>query len=313
MLLRTATFAMATRFELVLEARDPAHARSSAEAACEVIEECDARYSRFRSDSLVSRINREAGSRWVRIDPETFEFLSRCLELRRETDGAFDICVGAAMNHARTLGFAPESAALDDRGAFDLDPASSSVRFTDPNTVLDLGGIGKGHALDLAAALLLDLGVERALLHGGTSSVIALGSPPSTLSGWRVGLGAKFQDVSATLRDSSLSYSAMLGNTAAETRGSGAHIFDPRRAAFLSGDARAAVAMRSARDAEAWSTALLVLAGRESGLKPELARLNLPSDFECVVADCLSGLFVHAATEFDSLSFHSHTGCAPAR
>ena len=60
MLLRTATFAMGTRFELVLDARDPVRARASAEEVMGAIEECDARYSRFRTDSLVARINREA-------------------------------------------------------------------------------------------------------------------------------------------------------------------------------------------------------------------------------------------------------------
>jgi thiamine biosynthesis lipoprotein len=273
MLLRTASFAMGTRFELVL-GHDDARARAAAEAAIETIEVCDARYSRFRSDSLISRINREAGSAWVRVDAETFELLARCDELRRDTDGAFDVCVGTAMDRVREGSLDASTVA----GAFVLDATSSSVRFTRPGTALDLGAIGKGHALDLAAALLAELGVECALLHGGTSSVIALGAPPTLPRGWRVDLGADFCGTIAHLRHASLSLSAVRPN-------------------------RGAVAMRSARDAEAWSTALLVLAAREGALEQELSRLALPRDFECVLSDPVDGTFAHAAQDFDALCF----------
>jgi hypothetical protein len=102
-MLRLATHAMATRFELVLaaEGRD---ARAAGEEALARIEACDARYSLFRRDSLVSRINREAVDRPVRLDEETYELLALCLELRDETRGAFDVSVGRRM---RELGFHP--------------------------------------------------------------------------------------------------------------------------------------------------------------------------------------------------------------
>ncbi|NUP95764.1 MAG: FAD:protein FMN transferase [Planctomycetaceae bacterium] len=168
-MLRLATRAMGTRFELVLAREDEPCWRAAGEAALECIEACDERWSLFSSSSLVARINREAARTPVRLDPELYELLERCLELREMFDGAFDVAIGRRM---RALGFRGEpAAATHAREGFELDPMTRSIRFTTPDTALDLGSIAKGHALDLAAALLREHGVDSALLHGGTSSV----------------------------------------------------------------------------------------------------------------------------------------------
>lgn len=294
---------MGTRFELLLAGRDPAHARAAAEGALAIIEECDAHYSRFRSDSLLSRINREAGHAWVRVDPQTFELLAACASFQQSSDGAFDICVGRAMDLLRESSQDRGGDRLCEAGVFELDAGSSCVRFTRPGTVLDLGGIAKGHALDLAAEFLTEAGILRAFLHGGTSSVIALGAPLELPRGWRVDLGAEFHGAAADLKQRSLSLSAARRKTCARESSLGsAHVLDPRSGIALSGAARAVVSMRSARAAEAWSTALLVLAARETGLERELSELDLPRDFECLVADPVGEVFAHAAHSFEALS-----------
>lgn len=292
---------MGTRFELVLSGRDEAHARAAAEEALGVIEECDGRYSRFRSDSLVARINREAGSAALRLDPQSFELLERCAHFQRATDGAFDVCVGAPMDRLRGGPLRGDSENCGEAGGFELDARELSLRFTRPGTQLDLGGIAKGHALDLAAAALAAAGIEVALLHGGTSSVIALGAPPAQPEGWGVDLGAAFGGAQAQLCRRALSLSALrVPQAGVAPDVDRAHILDPRGGGALRGEARAAVSLPSARDAEAWSTALLVLARRPAGLQDGLHALDLPADFECLVADPRRGVFSHTASGFDA-------------
>lgn len=314
MWVRLATAAMGTRFELVLAGRDATHARAAGEAALELIESADARYSRFRSDSLISRINREASTAAVRVDPQTFQLLARCLELRQATDGAFDVCVGVPMDRLR----ADAACGTPGRsGAFELDERTSSLRLCSTHAALDLGAIGKGFALDLAAAQLRELGISSALLHGGTSSVIAFGPAPEPAApaggvglgesdprGFGVSLGPAFQGASVNLRDGALSVSAAQQHREATT---GAHVLDPRSGRALGGALRAAVCTNSAADAEAWSTALLVLAARHprAGLRRVLDTSSLPPDFQCRLqygSGAASRAFRYTSTKTASLA-----------
>jgi thiamine biosynthesis lipoprotein len=259
--LRLATRALGTRFALVLACEDEPRARAAGEEALERIEQCDARYSVFSNSSLVARANRDASERPVKLDPELFQLLQRCLSLCAASDGAFDVAIGPLM---RALGFrgqridAPRGATS---GGFELDAATCSVRFTHPDTQLDLGSIAKGHALDLAAQVLRERGIERALLHGGTSSVIALGTPPNSAEGWRVRVGPEGA-FDACLRDNALSVSAPRGRTADFGGHTIGHILDPRTGRPVPLGLRAAVVAPSAEAADAWSTAALVLHAR---------------------------------------------------
>jgi thiamine biosynthesis lipoprotein len=147
-----------------------------------------------------------------------------------------------------------------------LDRAHRTVRFRRSLT-LDFGAIGKGQALDDAAALLREHGVTCALLHGGTSSVVAIGAPPG-LRGWRVALGG--DGAVAVLRDRALSVSAPHGRTVDRGGIEIGHVLDPRTGRAAASVALVAVAGGSARSADAWSTALLVEGTRPPGMPGEL-------------------------------------------
>lgn len=239
-----ALHAMATRFELVLAGADEARLRAAGETALEEVRDCERRFNRFDPASLVSLLNREAARRWVRVDGDALELLERCEAIRRESGGAFDARIGARTD-------APGEGPV--AGELLFDGARSAVRFTDADVALDLGAIAKGHALDLAAGVLRELGVESALLHGGTSSAIAIGAPPGE-SAWRIAIGRERAAPLAHLRDAALAVSAPHGRT---LRGGG-HVLDPRSGRSAERFAYAAVIHASAREADAWSTASLV-------------------------------------------------------
>ncbi|MEO0632189.1 MAG: FAD:protein FMN transferase, partial [Planctomycetota bacterium] len=174
---------MATRFELVLCGNDPVFLNDAGEAALEDICEAHDRLTRFERTSVVSAINQNAGRFPVRVDDELFDLLTLAERVRVESDNAFNI----------TLGSCP----------LILDALARTAFLQDPAGMLDLGGIGKGHALDLAATTLRDAGIDSALLHGGTSTITAIGSRPDGKP-WTVRIADDFY---TQLVDESLSIS----------------------------------------------------------------------------------------------------------
>ena len=259
MTVRLALHAMATRFELVLpcdDARDESALRAAGETALEEIAECEQQLSAFRSDSLVSHVNRVGHERSVVLDQDTFALFEECAQVRRASEGALDVCLGNAL---RVHGFRESNEGeLPGRqlasAGFELDPATWSLRLLDSQAALDLGAVGKGHALELAGRSLREGGVERALLHGGTSSVLALGAPPDA-DAWNVALEAAEDAPRVALCDSALSVSATHGRRNARDQG---HVLDPASGEPLEREGLVAVVSPSARTAELWSTALLV-------------------------------------------------------
>ena len=181
-----ARHAMATRFELVLVGNDPVALRAAGEEALDEIERLEAQLSLYRPTSEIAHLNAQAAVRPVCVEPGLFRLLQHAKRLSGETDGAFDITVAPLM---RCWGFTGGTGQLPDPEALarakavvgmhlvELDEGNFTVRFAKPGMMLDLGAIGKGYALERAAALLLEAGVSNALLHGGTSTVCALGKP----------------------------------------------------------------------------------------------------------------------------------------
>ncbi len=255
---------MGTRFEAVLAGEEEGRLRAAGEEALGSVEEEDRRWSLFRRESLLSRINARAALSPVRLDEDAFELLETCRSIHRESEGAFDPTVAPLM---RSLGFhpgpSPPIAPVGMEAVF-LDATTRTVRYLHPGIALDLGAIGKGHALDLAAARLRQAGIRCALLHGGTSSAVAIGAPPGR-EGWRIGIrgeeGAEPR-LFVELRDRALSVSAPHGRTLLRNGERLGHVLDPRsRRPEVRARAAAAISP-SARLADGWSTALLVLGER---------------------------------------------------
>ena len=109
--------------------------------------------------------------------------------------------------------------------------------------------------------------MERALLHGGTSTVLALGPPPGS-SAWRVQVGGGDDAPVVELVDIALAVSAPHGRATATHH----HVLDPATGTSSRGVACAAVLASGAALADAWSTALLVR-GDALAANPELEGL----------------------------------------
>jgi thiamine biosynthesis lipoprotein len=245
-LVRLALEAMATRFEFALIGTDEQLLRSAGEEALEEVRESDLRLSKYRTTSHIALLNRQGSHTPTELDAELFELLVLCDSTRVASGGAFDVTLG--------------------RGTLTLDAATRQVSLSSDEAQVDLGAIGKGFALDRAAAVLRESGVERALIHGGTSCVVALGAPPG-----RDAWGIEIADRDGTPRrvelcDRALATSAQHGRRDASGRG---HVIDPRSGEAPEVARVAAVTAPSATLADAWSTACLVL---DADVLPEPAR-----------------------------------------
>jgi thiamine biosynthesis lipoprotein len=281
-LVTLARHAMATRFEIVLHGARAAALRAAGEEALDEVERLEGRLSLFRPSSEIAHVNARAAREPVRVSPEVFNLLVLARCIHDETGGAFDITIAPLM---RAWGFLGGAGRRPDRRAVEearqtvgmrlvhLDPANYTVRFERPGVMLDLGAIGKGHAIDKAAEVLRETGVTSALIHGGTSTACGLGRPHDGPA-WRVavpraapapaslpaGSNLRPQDVlpAVTLVDEALSVSAVWGKCfQAEGRVIG-HVIDPRSGQPANRAVLAAVGLPCAAETDAFSTALLV-------------------------------------------------------
>lgn len=236
---------MGTRFELVLPAEDHHRLRAAGEAALEEIELCHQRFNRFDEASLLNHVHRTAFERPVPLDADTFALFADAGAVWSASGGAFDPTTPCRRMDAVVL-----------------DPVARTIRLLVPGVRLDLAAIAKGHAIDLAARVLHNHGVTSAFLHGGTSSALGMGTPPA--GEWRVALG---DGTMVILQDQAMSVSAVWpGNPHPTT--------SPRTGEVLDGPRQAVVVGPSARLADAWSTAALVLGRRPDGLPGDYSTLS---------------------------------------
>jgi thiamine biosynthesis lipoprotein len=157
--------AMATVFEVRVAHPDVGYAEQAAHAAFELADRLERELSRFLPNSDIGRINRLAAGDHIRVSPSALECLGIARHVFDLTEGAFDVSIGSGLP------------------SLDFHADDCVVRATRTGVSLDLGGIGKGYAVDLMAEVLEEWGLEAAFVHGGFSSVLAL-EPPAGDEGW---------------------------------------------------------------------------------------------------------------------------------
>ena len=237
--------AMATEFEIFCVHPDRDYAQQAARAAFDLLDRLESELSRFLPNSDISRINRLASGETARVSGWTKQCLEIAHEIYAETGGAFDISLGSGFDALQ----------------LSLRECLVSLGKGKPAPQLDLGGIGKGYAVDRMAEVLAEWEIGQALLHGGHSSVRALDAPPG-LEGWPLGIGDRI--VQARHR----------GFSASGIRVQGRHIIDPRMGdghTGLAAKQRVAAWVSVESDgsrspsavAEAYSTAFMVLTAAE--------------------------------------------------
>ena len=169
---RTTFDAMASRCELRIGAPDAQAAERLAQQAIAEVRRIETKYSRYRPDSIVSRINAAAGGEAVRCDDETMSLMGYAAALHGASDGLFDITSGVLR---RAWDFrqpkVPAAQVLQPLlalvGWSKVECGGQEVRLRQAGMEIDFGGFGKEYAADRAATLLQEHGVRRGMVNLG--------------------------------------------------------------------------------------------------------------------------------------------------
>jgi FAD:protein FMN transferase len=135
--------------------------------------------SHYKPESQLSQINQYANERPVQVDKELFDLIKVSNHYSQITEGAFDITyasVGYLYDYPRHVHPTEEQIreklpAVNWRNML-LDEEHHTVRFEHPGMRIDLGGIGKGYAVDRGIEILKARGIQRALVTAGGDSRI---------------------------------------------------------------------------------------------------------------------------------------------
>lgn len=258
--------AMATVFEIYMFHEDRRYAEQCAFQAFEEVDRLEQDLSRFIENSDISRINRSGYDDSVQVGIDTYECLEQCISLSGETKGAFDITAGPLMQRWRESDKKSGSPSPDeiadarDRCGIDniiLHKNDFSVSLMRENMVIDLGGFGKGYAVDRAVKVLKEWDIGPAVVHGGSSSVFAMGAPPGE-TGWEITL----RNPRNTDEEISRMY---LNDRALNSSGirKGNHIINPKTGHPVSERSSAWVFCNSAATGDALSTAFMIMSRDE--------------------------------------------------
>ncbi len=183
--------AMASRCEIRLAAASAAAARAVAEPALEEVRRIEAKYSRYRADSIVSRINAAAGIEPVACDEETLALLAYADAVYASSGGRFDITSGVLRKAWDfRLGTLPSPHTLEALlplvGWQHVRRDGASVMLAQAGMELDFGGFGKEYAVDRAAEILLAQGVAHGYVNLG-GDMRFLGPRPDGAE-WSIGI-----------------------------------------------------------------------------------------------------------------------------
>lgn len=279
--------AMACEFEIFFNLHQYKQAGIATMEAFQLIDLLEDQLTIYRDHSELSRINQTAFDKKVVVENRLFELLALAKRIYLDTQGAFDITSGPLTRlwgFEKRKGNLPTQKQVDETlpsigsDQFNLCSQESTITFTSANLKLNLGGIGKGHALDRVTELFSQQGIENYIVHGGQSSVIASGNDTETGAslfhpttkiqsaselGWTVGIthptlpGQRFAEVYL--------YNQALGTSGSARQGfyhqgkKYGHIIDPRTGWPANSYLSTTVISNSAAISDALATAFFVM------------------------------------------------------
>ena len=253
--------AMATIFEIYIHHPDPVYAQQAAGAAFERLDRLEQDLSRFIEGSDIARINNLLPNQSLVVGLYAFQCLQISIAVYDETFGAFDISFGSILhNQTESIPTLEDYDLANKRSGIQsltFDERNRAVTLKEGRVQIDLGGMGKGYALDQMAAVLREWEVETALLHGGWSTALALQAPSGT-EGWPITISEP-ESKGRILNRYTLKHRAFSGSGIRK----GFHIVDPRTSKPVTKRRAAWAGADTGARADALSTAFMVMTFEE--------------------------------------------------
>jgi thiamine biosynthesis lipoprotein len=185
---------MGTIFQITVAGESDEIARPAVDAALDEIGRLEEVLSEWRDGSEISRVNQGAGGEAITVGTDTFAVVKAGVEVGQWSEGAFDLSWAALRGlydfrpteqHIPSLREVRPRLSLIDYRRIEIDESAYTVRLGRPGMAIGTGGIGKGYALDRAANILRERGMESFMLFGGGQVQVhgQRGNRP-----WRVGI-----------------------------------------------------------------------------------------------------------------------------
>ena len=187
---------MSSPFTIILYDEDSAHANYLAKQCFQLVDSFVNIFSDYIDTSEISRLSKSSGSdRLVPVSPALFDIILESKKAFVLSNGAFDITMGPIIRlwrKARKEKIFPEPSAIAEKmkkvgfDKMEINEANRSIKLTQPEMVLDLGGIAQGYIADKVLDRLKQNNIKEALID--VSGDIATGNPPPQKKGWTVGI-----------------------------------------------------------------------------------------------------------------------------
>ena len=315
--------AMGTAGDIILVGADSVATAASARAAQAAFARVDSLMSNWTTTSEVARVNREAAAAPTTLSPPLAKVVTEALRTWRASDGAFDITVEPLV---RAWGFiggprrVPSAAEAESARVLigsgtqlAYDSLARTLRFRRPGVKIDLGGVAKGYAVDVAAESLRGRGVRDGLVDI-SGNMFALGAPAHA-ERWRIGIRDPRDRVPYFARvllasGEGISTSGKYEQFIAANGKTYGHIMDPRSGKPADGLISVTVIAPSAMVADCWSTALFVL-GPEQARRKVRERRDLAAILVVPGEDGVDTVWVESSLR-DRFALEHHDG-APFR
>lgn len=268
---------MGSRFDISIVATDSLQAEIYIDQVIAEITRIEHLISDWIPESQLSKINRQAGIRPVKVDRELLELIQRAIQFSKITDGAFDISF-AAMDKIwkfdGSMEKLPDSTTIRKAIAnigyqgilVNLD--SSTVFLTRPGMKIGFGATGKGYAADRGRALMKSLQVQAGIVNASGDLAVWGAQPDGTA--WRIGVTDPFHPSKPaavlSLRNGAVTTSGDYEKYVEIDGKRYSHIINPKTGMPSYGLTSVTVIGPDAEICNAFSTAIMVL-GKEKGMQ----------------------------------------------
>lgn len=316
---RVFRYLMGTSMQVAAFGGDAALRRNAIEEAFGALNEVDRLMSNYRSDSELSFVNAAAARGPVTVSAPLLSLLEAARRISVDSRGAFDVTVGPLVKlwgffdkkpHVPTAAELAAVRPLVDYRNLLIDPRERTVRFTRPGVEIDLGGIAKGFAVELAANVLRRRGLSGFVDAGGNQYM--LGRQPGKRV-WTVGIKdpTRGSDLlgEVDVREGAVSTSADSSNFLIAGGRRYGHILDPRSLQPSSAALSVTIVSTDATLGDAMSKAAFIL-----GPKDGLVLIESYPQMSGVIAyrkpDGSTGVALSSGIR---THFHPIAGAAPGR
>jgi thiamine biosynthesis lipoprotein len=289
---------MGNRFEFCVVDSDEEFAQNSLQKAVDEVSRIENLFTTFKQNSQTNLINKNAGTKPVKVDNEVFDLISRSIKISELTQGAFDITYGGldkslwnfdtSMKRLPTKSTAMKMVGKIDYRKVELNPALETVFLKESGMRIGFGGIGKGYAADMAKRLLIDLGVKSGFVNA-SGDLVTWGRQSDGTS-WTIGLSNpdNQNDTIGTLNinDMAISTSGDYEKYVIIDGKRYSHTINPKTGLPVHGIKSVSVISTNAELADAMTTPIMVM-----GVETGLSLVNQINLLECVIIDSENRIF----------------------